>query len=128
MEKATDDREFLRSLRSAVEREIRNYVYPISATSVGLPWSEDQVADGIEKMTKALVDPYWAEVEVRETIEQIERASASRRRCAVVADDCCGTLLAWDSTEDEFLLAMRVEESLHSIGVRGDAVGCFLAI
>ena len=83
---------------------------------------------GLENMQNALIEPYWAEVEVRETIEPIEQADASNRRCAVMADDQSGTVLVWDSKEDEFLLAMKVEGSLHSIGVRGDAVGCFLAI
>jgi hypothetical protein len=124
----TNDQERFGRLRQDVEKEIREYVYPRSEASVGLPWSEGQVWSGLEKMRRALVDPYWAEVQVRETLEQINLGRASKITCAVVADDREGTLLVWDPAEDEFLLAMKVEGDLNSIGVRGDAVGCFLAI
>ena len=124
----TNDQERFGRLRRDVEKEIREYVYPRSVASVGLPWNEGQVWSGLAKMRRALVDPYWAEVQVRETLEEINLGRASKITCAVVADDREGTLLVWDPAEDEFLLAMKVEGDLNSIGVRGDAVGCFLAI
>jgi hypothetical protein len=46
----------------------------------------------------------------------------------VVADDGNGTLLAFDPVDEEFVLLQMGKESLMSFGVRGDAVGCFLAI
>jgi hypothetical protein len=33
----------------------------------------------------------------------------------------------FDPAENDFLLAQRVEGALFSIGVRGDAIGCFMA-
>lgn len=81
MDEVSQDQEFLCSLRRDVEREIRDHVYPRSEAAVGIPWSEDQIAQGIEKMKNALVDPYWTEVEVRETAEQIEQVSAAKRKC-----------------------------------------------
>ncbi len=78
-------------------------------------------------MRAALVAPYWADVELRDTHEQIAAAPAMSRRCVVVADDLKGTVLTFDPIENEFLLAVRREDVLLSIGVRGDAVGCFMA-
>jgi hypothetical protein len=63
-----------------------------------------------------------------DTFEQVTHEKAAVRRCAVVADDGNGTLLAFDPDDEEFVLIQMGKESLESFGVRGDAVGCFLAI
>jgi hypothetical protein len=44
-----------------------------------------------------------------------------------VADDLKGTILAFDPIENGFLLAVKQKDALLAIGVRGDAVGCFMA-
>jgi hypothetical protein len=78
-------------------------------------------------MRSALVAPYWAEVDIRDTFEQISADTGPHRKCAVVADDGCGSLLAFDPMQNDFLLAVALEGGLRSVGVRGDAVGCFMA-
>ena len=45
----------------------------------------------------------------------------------LVADDLKGTVLAFDPIEKEFLLAVSQKDALLTIGVRGDAIGCFMA-
>jgi len=50
-----------------------------------------------------------------------------RRKCAAIADDGKGMLLLFDPTEDSFVLAESGSKGLTTFGVRGDAVGCFLA-
>ena len=120
--------EELLNLRRAVESEIQNYKYEFSQGCIGNPMRPDQIVVYIEKMKNALVEPYWTEVELRDSLEQINAENPPSRSCAVVADDQCGTLLLWDPVEKEFLLASRFSGGLLSFGVRGDAVGCFMAI
>jgi hypothetical protein len=78
-------------------------------------------------MRSALVAPYWTEVDIRDTFEQVSSDVSPCRSCAVVADNGHGTLLLFDPTGNDFLLAVRSGDGLRSIGVRGDAVGCFMA-
>jgi hypothetical protein len=118
----------LETLRDFVEKEIASYSYECPDTSVGNAWSAEKVAAELVVMKAALVAPYWADVEVSDTFEQVAgTVSKPRRRCAVVADDFNGTLLVFDPDENEFMLAVRQGDGLSTIGVRGDAVGCFMA-
>ena len=78
-------------------------------------------------MRGSLIDPYWVEVELRDTFEQIKMSDSERRKCAAVADDGKGMLLLFDPVEQSFVLAQRGVTGLSTFGVRGDAVGCFLA-
>lgn len=41
--------------------------------------------------------------------------------------DRTGFLLVFDPVENDFMLAERHKDTLLSIGVRGDAVGCFMS-
>jgi hypothetical protein len=84
-------------------------------------------AAGLAKFRASLVEPYWIEVEIRDTFEQVGRIEGPRRKCAAVADDGKGMLLLFDPTEDSFVLAESGSTGFTTLGVRGDAVGCFLA-
>jgi hypothetical protein len=119
----------LQDLRWSVESQIQEYIYCHSKKSIGTAWSAERVEAGLRAMKSALIDPYWVEVELHDTNEQIQSANPPKRICAVVADDQRGTFLVWDRDEKEFMLATRYAENIFvSFGVRGDAVGCFLAI
>jgi len=120
--------EELQDLRQLVERQMQEYVCGVSTGSIGNPWTAEKIEASLQAMRNALVDPIWAEVEMRETFEQIQLGEPTVRRCAVVADNLEGTFLLWDPIEHDFLLAARSGRNLSSFGVRGDAVGCFLAI
>jgi len=123
----TDD-EYLLRLRRGVETEIRDYVYEFPDNGmIGNRMPEARVAQGLAQMRTSLVNPYWVEVEVRDTIDQIEMDVPILRKGAVIADDGKGTVLLFDPIAGEFVLAQRVATGLVTIGVRGDAVGCFLA-
>jgi hypothetical protein len=117
----------LEELRLIVEKEIENYRYPSSTETIGIRWTDEKVRAELAVMKSALVSPYWSEVELRDTHEQIAASPALSRTCAVVADDLKGTLLVFDPIEGEFMLAVRHLGKLSSIGVRGDGVGCFMA-
>lgn len=114
-------------LRQRVENEIETYVYDFPDTAIGKPWSDAKIQEGLEEFRACLIEPYWAEVEIRDTFEQCGMAVAPRRTCAVVADDGKGILLMFDPFEHSFVLAERGKTGLITFGVRGDAVGCFLA-
>lgn len=117
----------LETLRRIVENEIEHYLYPSSTDMIGVPWTEERVRAELAAMKGALVSPYWSEVELRDTHEQIAASPALSRMCGVVADDRKGTLLVFDPVENEFMLAVRHNDKLMTFGVRGDAVGCFMA-
>jgi hypothetical protein len=127
MSSKPSDIQYLSRLRRRVEKEIDEYVYDVPETAIGDPKPQAAIDAGFAQMRTALVEPYWAEVEVRDTIEQIGMSKPLRRNCAVIADDGQGMLLMFDPVEDSFVLAQRWQNELQTIGVRGDAVGCFLA-
>ncbi len=117
----------LAALRLAVENEIDCYVYEVSSTDIGNPIPADRIAADLEVMRAAFVDPYWEEVELRDTFQQVAADTVLSRKCVVIADDAAGNVLIFDPIENGFSLALRQESGLLSIGVRGDAVGCFMA-
>jgi hypothetical protein len=127
MMKGTDTAMDLETLRRAVENDIANYRYSSSGNTVGIAWSEERIDAELTAMRAALVNPYWADVELRDTHEQIDADPAILRKCAIVADDLKGTILAFDPIENGFLLAVKGKGALQTIGVHGDAVGCFMA-
>jgi hypothetical protein len=117
----------LEELSRRLSAEIDNYVYDYTDELVGAPWGTDRIKTGIRELQSALIEPYWARVIRRDTIEQIASADPPVCRCAVVADDGKGTLLVFDPAAAEFLLARRITDTLESYGVSGDVVGCFMA-
>jgi hypothetical protein len=117
----------LSRLRQRVEKEIETYVYDFPDTAIGNPWTDAAVQQGLAKFRASLVEPYWIEVEIRDTFEQVGMIEGPRRKCAAVADDGKGMLLLFDPTEDSFVLAESGSTGFTTFGVRGDAVGCFLA-
>jgi hypothetical protein len=112
-----------------VRRSIDTYANDAAKqhSTVGVPWDSDKIGRGIVEMETALVSPYWIDAEVRDTFDQTKMTEGPRRRCAVVADDGQGTLLLFDPLADDFVLAQRSDSTITTFGVRGDAVGCFLA-
>ena len=117
----------LSRLRQRVEKEIETYVYDFPDNAIGNPWTDAAIQRGLAKFRASLVEPYWTEVEIRDTFEQVGMIEGPRRKCAAVADDGKGMFLLFDPTEDSFVLAERQSTGLTTFGVRGDAVGCFLA-
>jgi hypothetical protein len=117
----------LEALRRAVENAIESYRYVIPLQTVGNAWKPSKIKTELAAMRAALVVPYWVNVEQRDTFEQISAHKAPSIECVVVADDARGNLLAFDPIEDEFLLVQRYDGRLSTCGVRGDAVGCFMA-
>jgi hypothetical protein len=117
----------LEKLRQRVSAEIASYQYEYPAGAVGRPWSAEKVRAKLSEFRAALVEPYWASVVRRDTIEQIGSADPPIRQCAIVADDSKGTLLAFDPAAAEFLLVRSRLHVLESFGISGDATGCFLA-
>ena len=119
--------EYLSNLRQRVEKEIETYVYECPDEAIGNPWTDEAVQNGLCQFRASLVQPYWTEVEIRDTFDQVGMPVAPQRKCVVVADDGKGMLLLFDPVENSFTLAERHGAGLTTFGVRGDAVGCFLA-
>jgi hypothetical protein len=104
------------------ESEIEKHQYAVPSTAVGKPIPADRIAAELEAMRSALVAPYWAEVELRDTAKQIAADTPLPRKCIVIANDGRGTLLLFDPVENDFFLARNGEGALLSIGVRVSAV------
>jgi hypothetical protein len=117
----------LSHLRQSVERQIDEYVYVLPDCAIGGPMPPERIAAGPAEMRASLIDPYWVDIEIRDTFEQCGMSSGPRRKCAVVADDRKGMLLLFDPAEKSFVLAQRTDTGLTTFNIRGDAVGCFLA-
>ena len=115
------------NLRTRVETELEQYVYSVRSDSVGNPMSDESVSAQLTELRDALVEPYWTNVEVRDTFEQVALKESPRRRGAVVADDRRGMFLLWNPIDNDFFLAQDIRGVLTSLGVGGDAVGCFLS-
>ena len=116
----------LEAIQRAVENDIEIYVYVVT-DAIGNAWTDARVEAELAAMRAALIAPYWAEVELRESYEQVTSCRAPSRTCAVVADDSRGNLVAFDPIENEFLLLETRAHKLYSAGIRGDSVGCFMA-
>ena len=119
--------EYLTRLKQRAENEIETYTYDFPDNAIGKPWSDAAIKDALARFRASLIEPYWVDVEIRDTFEQVRMAAAPRRRCAAVADDGNGVLLLFDPLENSFVLAEHETTGLATFGVRGDAVGCFLA-
>ncbi|MFD1986389.1 hypothetical protein ACFSOZ_28535 [Mesorhizobium newzealandense] len=118
------------ALLALIRKEIDEYDYSALVKDrtdlVGVPLAEDVVVAGLARFRGALVEPYWIDVDRRDTIADLESETPVVERCAVVTDERDGYLLAYQP--HEFLLVYRTGDRYVSIGVRGDAVGCYLAM
>jgi hypothetical protein len=117
----------LHELRKRVSGEIDNYIYEYPPGMVGNPWPAAKVEAQLQAFRSALVDPYW--VDAVSTADPWRRSDGGKKttRCAVVADDGSGYVVAFDPSTDEFFLATKTDNAVKSFGVSGDAVGCWMA-
>jgi len=127
MDHIRTENSYLLKLRRNVEQEIQNYVYEHPVGMIGSPMTNTAISQGLAKMRECLVDPYWVEVEIRDTFEEASMSAGLSRKCAVVAEDGNGMLVLFDPTQNSFVLAERGEKGLTTFGVGGDAVGCFFS-
>ncbi|RWB07063.1 MAG: hypothetical protein EOQ39_20980 [Mesorhizobium sp.] len=120
------------ALVAFIRKEIDEYDYPALMKDrtdlVGVPLAEEVVIADLARFRAALVKPYWIDVDRRDTLADMESETPVVERCTVVTDDRDGYLLAYEPQKQEFLLVYRTGERCVSIGVRGDAVGCYLAM
>jgi hypothetical protein len=113
----------LEALARYVRDELEGYVYKVPPGTLGGPLPPEEVARLLSEMWRSLVEPEWRVIAMRDTFAQVESEWPELRACVLLADDGDGFELYFDPTDEEFFLAMGGE----SIGVRGDAVGCFMA-
>lgn len=97
----------LPTLRRRVEDDIENYRYEYPTNSVGTAWTGERVKAELAALCAAVVDPYWADVELSDKSERIDTELVVVRKCA--------------------FLAARHGRALVAFGVRGDSVGCFMS-
>ena len=69
-----NDFELLRNLRSRVETELEQYVYSVPPEAIGNAMSNEAVSAGLKALREAVVEPYWTDVEVRDTFAQVASA------------------------------------------------------
>jgi len=120
------DRDFFQRLRHEIDQQISGYVYEVPPGAVGTPLPADQIRSDLEAMRLCLVEPRWEEVEIRNTADEIRNDVGHTQKCVTLAEDGSYVLI-FDPIGEEFHLAWRHESGLGTWGVRGDAVGCFIA-
>lgn len=120
------DKDFFQRLRREIERQISGYVYEVPAGAIGTPLSADEIRADLHTMRLCLVEPRWEEVHICNTPEEIRTGVGARRKCVTMAEDE-GYVLAFDPVDEEYHLAWRSERGLGTWGIRGDALGCFIA-
>ena len=59
----------LETLRRSVENDIKNYRSSSCENTFGTAWPADRIETELAAMRAALVSPYWADVELRDTHE-----------------------------------------------------------
>ena len=114
----------LDELERYVLDEIESYRYDVPEDALGKPFSAEEVKRLLAEMRAALVKPEWRMVDATDT-QGARRGVAEPRPCVLVADDGVDYQLYYDPLEKEFVLASG--DPPETIGVRGDAVGCFMA-
>jgi hypothetical protein len=117
----------LELLRQKVEQELSKYSYSFSDGAIGKPWTQSRIDEQLALMRRSLVAPYLIQVKMEQPFELIGTDGYEIRSCAVVADANDGYFLVFDFDRQEFLLTQLWEGQALSIGVRGDAVGCFMS-
>jgi hypothetical protein len=95
---------YLGALPLMVDNEIDTYKYAVPEHPVGNAWPAVKVETYLSEMRTSLVGPYWADVDIRDTIKQMTETEVTIRICAVVADDGKGTIVAFDPPKKNFFL------------------------
>lgn len=119
-------------LVSRVRQEIDHYDYQSlfadAENLVGGPLSQSEIVSKLKSFREALVDPYWIEFQRKDTFEDVGSDPSTVERAVIITDDGNGYFLAYDPGRLEFMLIDRSTNGFQSIGVMGDAVGCYLAM
>jgi hypothetical protein len=113
-------------LAQRVVRDLETYAPPPPhPEQVGRQLSQGWFRAGLDRMRGSLVVPYSLTVATGES----DAGQASTRDVVIVADDHDQALLAFDPhPEGDFVVIWRRPASFALSHIRGDAVGCFLAI
>ena len=106
-----------------------HYVPPPPGSTIGVPWTADKICEYVEKLRRALVEPYIQRFEMRETYEHAGQAQPTYADFWVIATGNGGYLEWYDPATGEFGLGIQQgSETPVSIGVCGDLVGVFCAM
>ncbi len=115
-------------LEQLVQREIAEYRYEVHDGLIGNPLSPEKVQRYLDDLRHSLVRPRLQQIELRDTINQIDTPNPIIAECWVVADDRNGYLVCFDPDANEFMLAAQFDNGhLATINVRGDLVGVFMS-
>lgn len=110
-----------------MERYYATYELPLPGTTVGVPWSKQQVAAELDRMRPCLIEPFLVKCAVRDTFDEANVTDPERRQCWLVAVDGDYGLLFDPIANDFALAASSTAEEWTTFGIRGDAVTTFLA-
>jgi hypothetical protein len=112
----------LEEVRRFVQSEIESYRYEVPEGALGRPLPDERVERELAEMRAALVKPEWR------SVRKMDRDEDELRQCILVAEAEDGYHLYYDPVDEDFVLATIPPTGLpETFGVRGDAVGCFMA-
>ena len=113
----------LEELEQFLLDEISSYRYEVSDGAPGRPFSSEKVELLLTEMRAALVKPEWRMVDTSNT-RAARRGLAEPRRVRS-SPKTTRSQLYYDPVEGEYALATG--DPPQTIGVDGDAVGCWMA-
>ena len=106
-----------------VQREIDGFRYEVPADSLGTPLARHEIERQLQQLKEALVEPSLEALEI-----QPPDSPDQAKLWLVAVDGAGGFKVFYDPEHNDFCLAAFGQGgSPHSIGVRGDLVGTFMA-
>ena len=119
-------------MRQFLEREIELFDYDYATQPfegmVGVPWSQQRCRDELEVLRKAIVAPYFAEIHVMDFKNGMRRPEPVVQQGVILTDNSNGYWLAYLKQEETFAVVDWHQERFQTIGIFGDATGCFLSM
>ena len=127
-----DDKTLFDRLQSDVAEAIVTYVDPMKlrprTVAIGHPKPDDFFTERLAEMRDHLTEPHWIEVAKRDSAKECRAEVPPTMRCVALTRPEADLRLAYSPDHNEYLLVQDWDGGFASIGVWGDAVGCYAAM
>lgn len=104
-------------LRQRIAEELGSFVYDVPPTATGRPLPAAAVQKSLHELRRSLVEPYRAEVERRDTFDEVSQMRGTTAEVWIVAHGASDTVVFFDPESDSFGLAQPSATGLTTIGV-----------
>jgi len=127
-----DDKTLFDRLKSDVAEAIATYTDPMKLSPrtepIGHSKPDEFFTERLAEMRDHFTEPHWIEVAKRDSIEECCAEVPVMMRCVALTRPEADLRLAYSPDHDEYLLVQDWNDRFASIGIWGDAVGCYAAV